>query len=343
MLFRALQILTSLILTSGLIVTSSTAWSDELVVPSVLENVEGNQGNIFPFSLGISYRYQQVYSSSEFDSTDPVLITEIRFRPDFVSGSSFSTTLPDVQINLSTTGMAPDSLSSNFADNVGPDDTIVSDGSLPLSSNATGAGPLDFDIVIPLSAPFLYDPLGGNLLLDVRNFGGGANTTAFDAEDTDDDSTSRVTTNFALGDVNSATATLNDTWGLVTKFILEPAAFAVSIDIRPGSDDNPVNLQSAGGMLPVAVLTTADFDATATDPDQPVLLGDPELDATVPPIRSSLEDVNDDGDLDFLLHFSVRELRDAGAIDDNTEVLGLSASTLDGTGIGGMDIVTTVP
>lgn len=334
-----LHVFTHFVLATSLILMAAPAQGAELVVPSSLENVEGNQSNVFPFGFGLSYRYQQVYSASELDPSEPVFVTEIRFRPDLNAGRSFSALLPDVQINMSTTSAAPDGLSSTLAENVGPDDTVVFSGPLPLSSNATGAGPFDFDIVIPLSTPFFYDPQAGNLLLEVRNFGGGDGTPGFDADDTDDDSTSRATT---VGDVNSPTAALNDSWGLVTQFELEPVAIAVQIDVRPGSGQNPVN-PGSGGNLPVAVLTTDDFDAATIDLDQPVMLGDPDLAGTAPPTNGSLQDVDDDGDLDLLLHFRIRELVDAGAIDNGTESLGLTASTLDGTGVGGLDVVTIVP
>jgi len=48
------------------------ARADLIVVPSGLEKVEGNLSNAFPFSTGTlsSPRYQQVYSSSDFGSSD---------------------------------------------------------------------------------------------------------------------------------------------------------------------------------------------------------------------------------------------------------------------------------
>jgi hypothetical protein len=73
--------------------------------------------------------------------------------------------------------------------------------------------------VIPLTTPFTYNPANGNLLLDVRNFSGGT-TTVFDAQNTTADPVSRVYT-FA-GGVNSATADVVSTIGLVAQFTLEP-------------------------------------------------------------------------------------------------------------------------
>jgi hypothetical protein len=96
-----------------------------------------------------------------------------------------------------------------------------------------------------------------------------------------------------------------------------PIVNVAVIDVKPGSDVNPVNLGS-NGRLPVAILTTPDFDATAVDP-YCVLLGDSAPDhGKVSPVKWSLEDVDDDGDLDLMLHFSLREIHEANALDAST-------------------------
>jgi hypothetical protein len=203
-----------------------------VVVPNSLAGVEGNSNNGFPFNIATfglsSQRYQQVYDASQFAAlaAGGELITQIAFRPDVTFGAVFSSTLPSIRIDLSTTSLSPDGLSATFASNVGADNTIVYGGAsgapLSLSSAFTGpvAGPKDFDILINLTTPFLYNPANGNLLLDVRNFGGGA-TTQFDAENTIGDSVSRATTNIS-GGVNSSTANLTDSFGLVTRFTTAP-------------------------------------------------------------------------------------------------------------------------
>lgn len=201
--------------------------STTTVTPNGLETTEGNSGNGFPFDISdtsitdggmASQRYQQVYTASEFDSLagEGLLITQILFRPDATYGQAFSSVLPDIQINLSTTSAAADSLSTTFADNVGSDDTVVFSGALSLSSSNTGptGGPKDFDIVINLTNPFLYNPNTGNLLLDVRNFGGGI-TTVFDAQ-FPLDPTSRAYT-LGSSNVNAPTGSV-DSVGLVTAF-----------------------------------------------------------------------------------------------------------------------------
>jgi hypothetical protein len=202
-----------------------------IVVPGSADGVEGDQGNLFPFSDGSvpgisSQRYQQVYGASAFSSASgPLLITDIFFRPDAtLLGAPFSTTIPSIQINLSTTSAPVDGLSFTFADNVGANDTIVFNGALTLSTAYTGpsGGPKDFDISIHLSTPFTYDPAAGNLLLDVRNFGASV-TDRFDTAGDLNDSVSRVYTSNDGRDVNSSTATFTGTEGLVTRFDFTPA------------------------------------------------------------------------------------------------------------------------
>jgi hypothetical protein len=163
-----------------------------------------------------------VYASSEFPAGVDQ-ITQIAFRPDAGSGAAFSSTLSNIQIDLSTTSAAPDGLSTTFASNVGADDTTVFSGSLSLSSAFTGpaGGPKAFDIIINLTTPFFYHPGAGNLLLDVRNFGGGI-TTVFDAQATTGDGISRVLSLPVFG-VDADTGVV-DTLGLVTRFTVSSAS-----------------------------------------------------------------------------------------------------------------------
>ena len=215
----------------AVILLGSGAQAMIFVTPNAQASVEGNGNNTFPFGIGNdpyevpsgTQRYQQVYSASDFAALAPggEYITQIAFRPDATFGAAFSTTLPDIRIDLSTASASPDALSTTFANNVGADDTIVYGGAtgaaLSLSSSFTGpaGGPKDFDIIINLTTPFFYDPAAGNLLLDVRNFGGGS-IPVFDAQDALFDSVSRVYTGFS--GVGSATADHADSTGLVTRF-----------------------------------------------------------------------------------------------------------------------------
>ena len=122
------------------------------------------------------------------------------------------------------TRLAGSSISSTFANNVGADDTIVRSGALTLSSADTpvAGGTRAFDIVINLTTPFLYDPSLGNLLLDLRNFSGGA-TTQLDASTTPTDSVAR-----SFNDPASSPTGATDSIGLVTQFTFQDAGPVVT-------------------------------------------------------------------------------------------------------------------
>lgn len=206
-----------------------------ITTPNRLAPIEGGVNNGFPFNIDAfnppAQRYQQVFAASEFSMlTSAGYVTHIRFRPDAQFGDAFLSTLPNVQIDLSTTSKAPDQLSTTFLDNIGADRTTVYRGSLILSSANTGLpqAPRNFDIAIALQ-PFLYNPASGNLLLDVFNFSGGA-TTQFDAQSINGDSVSRV---YTLDGVNNPVG-FKDTTGLVTQFDIQPAPAIPTPALLPG-------------------------------------------------------------------------------------------------------------
>lgn len=122
--------------------------------------------------------------------------------------------------------------------------------------------------------------------------------------------------------------------GRVVLFLAEPPVISLSIDIRPDSDTNKINLKSKG-VIPVAILTTEDFAATTVDPLS-VEFGPEE--ASEVHEKGHIEDVDEDGDLDLILHFRVRE---AGIICGDTDA-GLTGETFDGQAIEGFDSVTTL-
>ena len=74
----------------------------------------------------------------------------------------------------------------------------------------------------------------------------------------------------------------------------------VQIDIKPGSDTNPINPKSKG-VVPVAVLSSADFDATSILPSTVHFAG-------ADPVRWTIEDVNGDSINDMLFFFNTQEL-----------------------------------
>ena len=217
--FRHLALLGALLLLGA--INPAHAIVPTVVVPNSARTTEGNTNNGYPFDLGqtglTSQRYQQLYAASQFGSGG--LITQIIFRPDATSGQAFTSTLSDIQIDLAYSNAPDDGLSTTYANNITAGDTVVfARGPLTLHSGFTGPpnGPKDFDIIITLTTPFFYNPALGNLLLDVRNFGGGI-TTFFDAVFTTGDGVSRLFNQNVNGTTGST-----DTLGLVTGFNIVP-------------------------------------------------------------------------------------------------------------------------
>ena len=112
----------------------------------------------------------------------------------------------------------------------------------------------------------------------------------------------------------------------------------VDIDIKPGSYPNPIN-QGSNGLIPVAIFSSPEFDATTVDPTTVELGG-----ATVA-VRgkgNSMahdEDVNGDGLTDLVVQVETSGLDEVG--EDG--IVTLTAVTTDGTSIEGNDVVVIVP
>lgn len=112
----------------------------------------------------------------------------------------------------------------------------------------------------------------------------------------------------------------------------------VSIDIKPGSFPNSINLGS-GGTVPVAILSSATFNATTVDPITVTLASAPvKLKGKGTPMASS-EDVNGDNLLDLVVHVSTDALQLSEADTQAT----LKGQTFSGTSITGTDTVRVVP
>ncbi len=89
-------------------------------------------------------------------------------------------------------------------------------------------------------------------------------------------------------------------------FIPNPVT-TVSIDIKPGSVPNAINLGSKG-LTPVAILSTATFDATTVNPATVKLAGAPVALKAGQPL-ASIQDVNGDGTPDLVLQVPTSSLQ----------------------------------
>lgn len=193
-----------------------------VVVPTPVGQFE--TGTAYPFLIKelslTSMRFQQVYDASAFKTVDPtnVYVSTIKFALSFQNPSQ-GWTISSMQINLSTTQRSSDDLSTNFTDNVGPDDTVVF-GPASYSFPPTLAGgrlpTLVFD------KPFRYNAASGNLLLDVRIFSaGGSRDISPPALDAENSPTDQVSIVWATN-VNDTVASGSDTLGLVTLIQFSP-------------------------------------------------------------------------------------------------------------------------
>jgi hypothetical protein len=221
-----------------------------LVVPAGLAEREGNGAS---GTLDVSHRLQEAYAASLFPP-EPILITELRFRPDASLGRAFTAMVSHVEFRLSTTLRPADGLSSTFANNIGPDEGLVFAGALEVSSKFSGpaGGPKGFDIVLPLATPFRYDPAAGNLLLDMKNFSG-SGACKLDAEGAGGDGASRV---LALN-VNASVGSAD--W----------AADVLQIIYQPTPPEVPPAIVTQPLDLTVEVGQTATFSVTATGTPPP--------------------------------------------------------------------------
>ena len=118
-----------------------------------------------------------------------------------------------------------------------------------------------------------------------------------------------------------------------------PVVQTVAIDIKPDSSQNTINLGSAG-VVPVAILSSAEFDATSIDPETITLAGAPvqKVGKNNKPLCHAA-DVNLDGRLDLFCQVVTAQLNLQA--EDTTAVL--EGQTFDGTPVRGEDTIRIVP
>ncbi|MHC4617311.1 MAG: right-handed parallel beta-helix repeat-containing protein [Planctomycetota bacterium] len=114
----------------------------------------------------------------------------------------------------------------------------------------------------------------------------------------------------------------------------------VDIDIKPGSYPNAINLDSHG-LIPVAILSSTEFDATTVDPETVELAGaGVAVRGKSNKYMAQQEDVNGDGLVDLVNHVATENL-DPDSLQDGYAVL--TATTFGGQEITGKDEITIVP
>lgn len=112
----------------------------------------------------------------------------------------------------------------------------------------------------------------------------------------------------------------------------------VSIDIKPGSDPNPIN-PGSNGLVPVAILSSEDFDATTVDPTTVELAGARVAVRGEGKLMAHEDDVDGDGLLDLVVQVETQSFTDLG----EGGMVALTGTTFSGEDIVGYDEVVIVP
>ena len=217
------------------------------VVPPAYQNVEAICG---AGDLVHTVRDQTIYSSLLF-TNGLMLIQELRFRP-CTGSSAFTNILPSVQINLSTTPMTPSGASTTYANNLGADNTVVFQGAASLYSRVTGppGQAKEFDIIFPLTTPFLYNPVAGNLLVDLRHNTSDA-ATYLDVSSSSDGRTARI---FSV-DPNAASGAKDSAANIIQLVLVEsntPPYIGTQPQSQSAQLSNTVTFNvAAGGSSPL--------------------------------------------------------------------------------------------
>jgi hypothetical protein len=222
--------------------------------------------------LSVPIRYQEVYSASEFPSR-PILISELRFRPDSrLSSGPFSGQLSYVEVRFSSTLRPVGQLSLRFEENFSSDVSVVYASSWTISTESRSLpdGTRKFDIVLPLQIPFLYDPSKGNLLVEVKNYSSLSSRLHVDSA-TGSSGVSRI---YSDGSPSALIASVGDSspdvleFGycyetpLVPSIVSQPSDQLVGLGERAifrveVTGDGPINYQWYKGSAPLAGQTNA--------------------------------------------------------------------------------------
>jgi hypothetical protein len=119
------------------------------------------------------------------------------------------------------------------------------------------------------------------------------------------------------------------------RFCRSPSSVrAVAMDIKPDDVPNTLNLRSRG-VVPIAILTTEQFDATSIDLTS-LRFGVSGKEAAA--LRAVFDDVDGDGDTDLLVFFRSQDT----TVDCETLFTYISGVTLTGVSIAGTDSVAMV-
>ena len=249
----------------------------------------------------------------------------------YVDNGSYTIT---VKVTDSDGGVGTDNVLMTIANVVptvaaGPDGSVVSGQNYTVNGSFSDPGVIDY--------PWNW----------TVNWGFGTNSTGTTNIQTNpiiatqrSCSAGTYTVNLSVTDKDGGTGT--DALTLTVSFL------AIVIDITPGGTPNPISLGKKG-LVSVAVLSTATFNATLADPSRITLGNEQGVDTPVAKqtkgtYQAKFEDVNRDGRMDLVVMFDAPTLAANGDIAVGTTQLALRGYLSDGcTNFRGTDAVVIVP
>lgn len=204
-----------------------------------------------------------------------------------------------------------------------------------MATSSDGSVVVGFGNVDGFRVAFVWDPTSGMRSLRQILTDEGIDLTGWrllEATDVSDDG--RTVVGYGIDPAGGTQAWLAELPG--------PDVLEVEIDIKPGSDTNPIELAHST-VIPVAILSSDAFDALNVDSASVCFGSDPpnrsRSDCTESHERDhSDEDVDGDGYLDLVLHFDNYQ---TGISLGDTEAC-LTGTTLDGTAFGGCDAIRVI-
>jgi len=245
-----------------------------------------------------------------FDTLD---LLPFAFSNDFSDGATFGTITsgnavleisdnPGNGVHISSTGVA-------FVDACGNSSLSLSAG----DSTNVSCGSVTIEVV--------------SGMIDVEFVGDDGTTVTATLTEGDDVTFEQDTLIFTNEGENPVTLIVNGEEQTILPGESSTLITEIIIDIKPGSEENPINLKSEG-VISVAVLSTDSFDATTLDVE--TMTFGPN-DATESHNKLHIEDVNGDGLDDVVLHFKTQDI----GVDKDTTSLEILGQTVDGVSVKG--------
>jgi hypothetical protein len=151
----------------SLLLATTASAQGAAVVPAWAASTEGNRMSHLPYLYDAS-RTQMVVAGSAFCNA-VAQINGMELRRDGVEPSPYAArTLPSHIVTVGYAATTPATMSTTFASNRGPGQTVVMSGAFNLPAQPVVPAPAPFNIVLPFSTPLLYVRAQGDLLVEIE-------------------------------------------------------------------------------------------------------------------------------------------------------------------------------